>query len=87
MSEAGVQNMQMDASWHGLLAPAKMPPAILARIEQETRKAVASPQAREQFAKVELKAVGGSAAEFRALLADSIRKFAEIVKVAGIQPE
>ncbi len=87
MTEAGVANMQMDASWHGLLAPAKTPAAILARIEQEARKAVNAPQTREQFAKIELKPVGSSSSEFRALLADAIRKFAEIVKIAGIQPE
>lgn len=87
MQEAGVQNMQMDASWHGLLAPSKTPPAILARIEQEARKAVATPHVREQFAKIELKPVGSSAAEFRALLVQAIPKFAEIVKIAGIQPE
>lgn len=87
MAEAGVQGMQMDASWHGLLAPAKTPVPVLARIEQEARKAVQSPQAREQFAKIELKPVGSSAVEFRSLLAESVRKFAEIVKIAGIQPE
>ena len=87
MNEAGVANMQMDASWHGLLAPAKTPAAILARIEQEARKAVNAPQTREQFAKIELKPVGSSSSEFKALLADAIKKFAEIVKIAGIQPE
>ncbi|MBM3343297.1 MAG: tripartite tricarboxylate transporter substrate binding protein [Betaproteobacteria bacterium] len=87
MTEAGVQGMQMDASWHGLLAPAKTPAPLLARIEQEARKAIQSPQAREQFAKIELKPVGSSSAEFRALLIDAIKKFAEIVKIAGIQPE
>jgi tripartite-type tricarboxylate transporter receptor subunit TctC len=87
MNEAGVANMQMDASWHGLLAPAKTPAAILARIEQEARTAVQAPRTREQFAKIELKPVGSSAAEFRVLLADAVKKFAEIVKIAGIQPE
>jgi tripartite-type tricarboxylate transporter receptor subunit TctC len=87
MVEAGVQGTQMDASWHGLFAPAKTPPAILARIEQEARKAALSPQAREQFAKIELKPVGSSAAEFRALVVAAVKKFAEIVTIAGIQPE
>jgi tripartite-type tricarboxylate transporter receptor subunit TctC len=87
MSEAGVANMQMDASWHGLFAPSKTPAAILARIEQAARKAVNTPQVREQFAKIELKPVGSSAVEFKALFADAINKFADIVKIAGIQPE
>ena len=87
MTEAGLNNMQMEASWHALLAPAKTPAKIIARLELEIKKAVALPQVREQFAKVELKPVGSSAAEFRALLADSIIKLGEIVKIAGIQPE
>jgi tripartite-type tricarboxylate transporter receptor subunit TctC len=87
MTEAGLKDTQMEASWHGLLAPAKTPPAVLARIEQEARKAVAVPQVRDQYAKVELKPVGSSAAEFRALLVEGIKKLGEIVKIAGIQPE
>jgi len=87
LAEAGVKDTQMEASWHGFLAPAKIPPAILARLEKETQKAVAVPQVREQFAKVELKPVGSSSVEFRALLVDAIRKLGEIVKIAGIQPE
>jgi tripartite-type tricarboxylate transporter receptor subunit TctC len=87
MTEAGLNNTQMEASWHGLLAPAKTPAAIIARIEKETQKAVAVQQVRDQFAKVELKPVGSSSGEFRALLADNIRKLGEIVRIAGIQPE
>jgi tripartite-type tricarboxylate transporter receptor subunit TctC len=87
MSEAGLNNTQMEASWHGMLAPARTPAAIIARLEKETHKAVAVPQVREQFSRVELKPVGSSSAEFRALVADSIKKLGEIVKIAGIQPE
>ena len=87
MTEAGLNNMQMEASWHGLLAAAKTPAAIIARIEKETQKAVTAPQVRDQFSRVELKPVGSSAAEFRALLVDAIKKLGEIVRIAGIQPE
>jgi tripartite-type tricarboxylate transporter receptor subunit TctC len=87
MSEAGLQGTQMEASWHGLLAPAKTPAAILGRIEKETQKALALPSVREQFSKVELKAVGSSSIEFRALLVDAVKKLGEIVKIAGVQRE
>ena len=87
MMEAGVKDTQMEASWHGLLAPARTPAAILARLEKETQKAVAVPIVREQFSRVELKPAGSSAAEFRALLADAMKKMSEIVRIAGIQPE
>lgn len=87
MSEAGLTGTHMEASWHGLLAPAKTPAAIIARIEKETRTALAVPQVREQFSKVELKAVGSSSAQFRALLVDAVKKLGEIVKMAGVQQE
>ncbi len=87
MTEAGLNNTQMEASWHGLLAPAKTPAAIIARIEKEAQKAVSVPQVREQYARVELKPVGSSAAEFRVMLAEAIKKLGEIVRIAGIQPE
>jgi len=87
MTEAGLNNTQMEASWHGLLAPAKTPAAIIARLEKEVQTAIAVPQVREQYAKVELKPVGSSAAEFRTLLVDAIKKLGEIVRIAGIQPE
>ena len=87
MTEAGLNGTQMEASWHGLLAPAKTPTAIIARIEKETQRALTVPQVREQFSRVELKAVGSSAADFRALLVDAIKKLGEIVKIAGVQPE
>lgn len=87
MTEAGLNNTQMEASWHGLLAPARTPAPIIARIEKEAQRAVNVPQVREQYAKVELKPVGSSAAEFRAMLVEAIKKLGEIVKIAGIQPE
>ena len=87
MTEAGLSGTHMEASWHGLLAPAKTPAAIIARIEKETQKALTVPQVRDQFSKVELRAVGSSTAEFRALLVDAIKKLGEIVKIAGVQPE
>ena len=87
MSEAGLQGTQMEASWHGMLAPAKMPLSIVTRLEKEIQKAVSVQSVRDQLAKVELRPVGSSSVEFRALLVDAIRKLGEVVKIAGIQPE
>ena len=87
MTEAGLQGTQMEASWHGMLAPAKTPPAIIERLGNEIQKTVGVQAVRDQLAKVELRPVGSSSAEFRALLVEAIRKLGEIVKIAGIQPE
>ena len=39
------------------------------------------------FEKVGLNTIGGSSAEFRPHLAASIKRFAEAVKLAGVEPE
>ena len=56
---------------------------------QESRAAQLPPAALPlQFAKGErIALVGSSAAEFRAMLVEAIKKLGEIVKIAGIQPE
>jgi tripartite-type tricarboxylate transporter receptor subunit TctC len=87
LAEAGVAATQIDGSWHGLLAPAKLPPAVLARLEGEVRKALAVPEVRERFVKLGLTPVGSSSAEFRTFLADAIRRMGEAARVAGIEPE
>jgi tripartite-type tricarboxylate transporter receptor subunit TctC len=87
MVESGVTGMEMEASWHGLFAPAKTPAATLARLEAEVRKALALPEMKERFDKIGLYVVGNSSAEFRPFVANAIKKLGEIVKLAGIQPE
>ncbi len=87
MAEAGLSGTLMDASWHGLFAPARTPPAVLARLESEVRKAFAVPELRERFVKLGLNPVGDSSAEFRPFVANAIKRMAEAVRVAGIEPE
>jgi tripartite-type tricarboxylate transporter receptor subunit TctC len=87
MAEAGLIGTQMDASWHGLFAPAKTPPAVLARLESEVRTALALPEVRERFVKLGLNPVGNSSAEFTPFVANAIKRMGEAARVAGIEPE
>jgi tripartite-type tricarboxylate transporter receptor subunit TctC len=87
MAEAGAPPTQIDGSWHGLLAPAKLPPRLLARLESEARKAIGTPGVRDRFVKLGLTPVGGTSAEFGAFLSTAIKRFAEAARVAGIKPE
>ena len=87
MMEAGVSGTEMDASWNGLFAPAKTPADIVARLESEVRKALAVPEVRERFQKVGLNPRGTTSAEFKPLVAFSIRRFGEAARLAGIEPE
>jgi tripartite-type tricarboxylate transporter receptor subunit TctC len=87
MMEAGVSGTEMDASWNGLFAPAKTPADIVARLESEVRKALAVPEVRERFQKVGLNPLGTTSAEFKPLVAFSIKRFGEAARLAGIEPE
>ena len=87
MMEAGVSGTEMDASWNGLFAPAKTPAGIVARLESEVRKALAVPEVRERFQKVGLNPLGTTSAEFKPLVAYSIKRFGEAARLAGIEPE
>jgi len=88
MAEAGVPSMQLDAmSWYGMLAPAKTPPKIVARLHADVQIALKSPLVRERLDALKLEPVGNSPAEFRAFLNDHYQRFAEIVKLAGAEPE
>jgi tripartite-type tricarboxylate transporter receptor subunit TctC len=87
MAEAGGPPTGVETSWHGLFAPAGISPAILARLEGEIRKALAVPDVRERIVKLGLRPVGSTSAEFRPFFANAVKKFGEMVRLAGIQPE
>jgi tripartite-type tricarboxylate transporter receptor subunit TctC len=88
MAEAGLPSMTLDAmSWYGLLAPAKTPQALVARLNAEAQAALKAPQVRDRLAALKLEPVGNTPAEFRAFLEDQFKRFAEMVKLADVQPE
>ena len=87
MIEAGVTGMELDASWYGVFAPAKTPAAIVSKLHAEIRKTLAMPAVREALAEISMQPVGNTPAEFRKFVATSIKRYAELVKLASIQPE
>ncbi len=87
IAEAGVPGAQLDdMSWYGVLAPGKTPDAIVSRLQLEVRKAIANPLVRERLESMRLSPVGSTPAEFKAFLEDQIARFAEMVKLIGIEP-
>jgi tripartite-type tricarboxylate transporter receptor subunit TctC len=85
--ESGLSGTGMPPSWHGMLAPARTPPAVLAKLSAEVRKALQDPQLRERIVTLGLEPVGGSPEEYRKLVVSNIKRFAELVKIAGLEPE
>jgi tripartite-type tricarboxylate transporter receptor subunit TctC len=77
----------MPPRWHGLLAPARLPPAVLAQLYGEIQKAFKQRQMRERIETAGLEPIGSTPEAFRNLVIDNIKRFAELVKIAGVEPE
>ncbi len=87
MAEGGVNGVEMDGGWYGMFAPAGTPPEIVNKLYAEIRKALALPAVKERLNGLGLDAVGNSPADYRKLVEQQIRDYAEMVKLAGIPPE
>jgi tripartite-type tricarboxylate transporter receptor subunit TctC len=87
MIEAGVPDFEVDSGWQGLYLPADCPGEIVAKLQGEVRAALGDPQVRERIAALGLEPVGSTPAEFRLFVQAEIKKYAEMVRAAGIQPE
>jgi tripartite-type tricarboxylate transporter receptor subunit TctC len=70
-------------SWFGLLAPAGTPPAIVNRLQQESAKALSSPDIKEKLLAQGAVPSGNTPQEFAALIEAEIKKWAVVVKVSG----
>ena len=86
LAEAGVPGMEVLSSWTGIFAPAKTPPAVLARLHEEVKKAVDSPFGRERLTGLGVIPVANPPAEFKPYIAAQVKQVADIVKAAGIEP-
>ena len=70
----------------GFLAPAKTPRAIINRLNEETVKALRSPELREKFNTLVMDPMPMSPADFDTFIKKEIQLNAELVKAAGIEP-
>jgi tripartite-type tricarboxylate transporter receptor subunit TctC len=84
MAEAGVPDMEVPV-WTAFFAPAKTPPAIVARLQQEVARVVQTAEVRERFAAMGLEPVGGSSEELGHRVASDIAKWTAVAKAANIK--
>ena len=83
IAEAGVPGYE-HSSWVGILAPAKTPRPIVARLSAEAIKAAEAPDTKPYLLKSGMEPVGSTSAEFAALIKTEIAKWQKVVKAAGI---
>lgn len=74
-------------SWYGLMAPAGTPAPILAKIQAETARLLRQPALRSALEGQGATPVGGTAAEFAAVIAADSARWGKVVREAGIKVE
>ncbi|MGQ0524563.1 MAG: tripartite tricarboxylate transporter substrate binding protein [Betaproteobacteria bacterium] len=83
--ESGVTGYEA-TTWFGLMAPVKTPKDIVARLNAEVVKIIASSEISRRFVGDGLEPIGNSQAEFAQFIRDEITKYAKVVKAAQIKP-
>lgn len=73
--------------WSGLLGPAGTPREIVARLHKETSAVLRSAEMKSRLAKDGAEPIASTPEEFGAYIRSETRKWAKVVKIAGIQPE
>jgi tripartite-type tricarboxylate transporter receptor subunit TctC len=84
LNELGYPQVEAD-NWYGMVAPAKTPPAIIARLNAAAIAAMKAPEVREKLATQGAILAGGAPEEFAAYMASEIRKWTQVVQAAGIR--
>jgi tripartite-type tricarboxylate transporter receptor subunit TctC len=72
-------------NWYGLLAPAKTPPAIIAKLNQAVRAALTDPVLREKLIKSGAIPAPSSPEEFRKFLQEEIDRMGKVIREHGIK--
>ncbi|MBI2725216.1 MAG: tripartite tricarboxylate transporter substrate binding protein [Polaromonas sp.] len=78
----GIPDYELNG-WFGLLAPAKTPPDIIARLQEETAKALKDPALIEIIKVAGGDVVGGTAAQFDARIKKDSDRLTEVIKFTG----
>ena len=84
VAESGIPGFEAIA-WWGLLAPAKTPPAVIARMNAEIATLLKDPQIREKMSGLGMNPVSSSPEAFAKFIEDQRGKWAKVVKDYGIK--
>ena len=83
VAESGVPGYEFQ-TWFGIIAPAATPAPIVERLNGEFRRALSVPEVRERLLNEGgMQPVGGSAAEFAALIAGEKERWGKLVRETG----
>jgi tripartite-type tricarboxylate transporter receptor subunit TctC len=73
--------------WFGVFAPAGTPPDVIAKLNGEMRKYLATAEAREAYEKLGHEAAPSSPEELRAQMASDAEKYGKLIREANLKLE
>jgi tripartite-type tricarboxylate transporter receptor subunit TctC len=86
VAESGFPGYEIDL-WFGLMAPARTPQPVLARLNAEVNRILQAPDLRAKFASQFYEPLGGTPERFAAAIRSDMERYAKAIREAGIKPE
>ena len=84
--EVGMPNLQTE-NWYGMVAAPNTPPQIVAALNKAAVEAMKDPGVAAKLAPQGATLIGNSPEEFRAFIESEIKKWAKVIKDAGVHTE
>ncbi|HUI97133.1 MAG TPA: tripartite tricarboxylate transporter substrate binding protein [Xanthobacteraceae bacterium] len=86
LGEQGYANA-ITNNWYGLLAPAKTPPAVIAKLDQAVHTALADPVLKDKLVKVGAVPAASTPEAFRTFLGEELARWGKVIREKGIKEE
>jgi tripartite-type tricarboxylate transporter receptor subunit TctC len=86
VAESGYPNFEL-LTWTGLLAPARLPAGIVAKINQSVGEILKQPDVQQKFKAIAVEPIATTPAEFHKRIADSVAEYKAAARKAGITGE
>jgi tripartite-type tricarboxylate transporter receptor subunit TctC len=86
LKEQGYPTLEF-SSWFGIVAPAQTPPAVLAKLSADVRKAVTAPEARAKLEEAGFRVTGTDAASFARIIAADTVTWGKAVAATGFKAD
>jgi tripartite-type tricarboxylate transporter receptor subunit TctC len=83
-AEAGMPDLRVE-NWYGMVAPAATPPAIVAALNKIATEAMRDPAVKKKLASQGAELVGDSPEQFRGFIDAEIKKWAKVIRDAGVE--
>lgn len=86
MAESGFPGFEATV-WYGLMGPAKMPPAMVQRMNEDVNKVLAMPDVQEKMEQYGAEDGGGSTEKFASFIRDEQKKWTQVASQAQVRAD